>query len=213
MATKRDSPYLWVTWLTKLLAGEQSCEFRTWFKAHFKDFEKREQEGDLANWLARHTEIIHKRTAELRAEGYTVYLEDQNKFTLKGIAITLQGKPDIVAVKDDDYVVIDAKGGKKRASDEMQVLIYMLAMPMTHELCKGKPVRGEIQYTDERVLVDVLPGRVRTFITETIRRIAEPVRAATAPSYQECRFCELTRKDCPSRIETEKREAVKTELF
>lgn len=40
MAMARNSPYVWVTWLTKILAGEQSCEWASWFKAHYQDFEK-----------------------------------------------------------------------------------------------------------------------------------------------------------------------------
>ena len=34
MARKRDGPYVWVSWITKLLAGEVNCEWAPWFKAH-----------------------------------------------------------------------------------------------------------------------------------------------------------------------------------
>ncbi len=34
MAQLRSTgPYVWVTWLLKLLAGESSCEWASWFKA------------------------------------------------------------------------------------------------------------------------------------------------------------------------------------
>ena len=29
-----NGPYIWITWLTKLLTGEHSCEWASWFKAH-----------------------------------------------------------------------------------------------------------------------------------------------------------------------------------
>ena len=28
---RRDEPYIWVTWLTRLLVGENSCEWAVWF--------------------------------------------------------------------------------------------------------------------------------------------------------------------------------------
>ena len=135
MATPRREPYIWPTWLTKILAGEQSCEWATWFKAHFQGYEKAPRDGDLTAWTARHTELLQKRAAELRKNGYEVLVEDQNKFTLKGKSCTIGGKPDIVAIKDDDYLVVDAKGGKARDSDHFQVLIYMMILPLTHPRC------------------------------------------------------------------------------
>ena len=30
---RQDGPYIWVTWLTKLLVGENSCEWSAWFRA------------------------------------------------------------------------------------------------------------------------------------------------------------------------------------
>ena len=40
MAVHRDSPYIWVTWLTKLLVGENYCEWAGWFKAHYERYDK-----------------------------------------------------------------------------------------------------------------------------------------------------------------------------
>ena len=35
MAKPRESkPYIWVAWLSKLLSGDDSCEWRVWFQAH-----------------------------------------------------------------------------------------------------------------------------------------------------------------------------------
>ena len=31
---RATGPYLWVTWLPRLLSGESSCEWASWFKAH-----------------------------------------------------------------------------------------------------------------------------------------------------------------------------------
>lgn len=210
MSTPRKEPYIWPTWITKILAGEQSCEWATWFKAHYQGYEKAPRDGDLTAWTARHTELLLNRAAELRNEGYEVFVEDQNKFTLKGKSCTIGGKPDIVAIKMEtdsqgvdleDVVVVDAKGGKPRDSDHFQVLIYMLILPLTHPRCLGKAVRGEIQYIGERLDIDVLPNRQRQMILNTIERIASETPAVLAPSFRECQWCDLTKADCSSRVE------------
>ncbi len=206
MAKQRREPYLWVTWITKLLAGEQNCEWATWFKAHFSDFEKQARSTDLATWTAQHNAMTRKRADELRAEGYRVYVEDQNKFTFRGQAATLQGKPDIVAVStthdpgQEDVLVVDCKSGKKRDSDRLQVLIYMMVLPYTHEACKDKIVRGELEYSDDRIRIDVLPASVRELIISTIKRVAGADQLARVPSFSECRFCDLTSVDCSARV-------------
>lgn len=210
MATQRREPYIWPTWLTKILAGEQSCEWATWFKAHYQDYEKAPRDGNLTAWVARHTDLLQKRAAEFRNDGYEVFVEEQNKFTLKGRSCTIGGKPDIVAVKSEidingregeDIVVVDAKSGKPRDSDHFQVLIYMMILPLTHPRCLGKAVRGELQYPGERIDIDVLPNRQREMILATIERIASETPAVLAPSFRECRFCDLTKTDCKSRVE------------
>ena len=51
MARLRDGgPYIWATWLTKLLAGEDSCEWSSWFKSQYdsRTWEKAPSNYDLA---------------------------------------------------------------------------------------------------------------------------------------------------------------------
>ena len=40
MPTPREFPYIWATWLPRLLVGDRSCEWAVWFKAHYQDFER-----------------------------------------------------------------------------------------------------------------------------------------------------------------------------
>ena len=35
-AIPRDHPYIWATWLPRLLVGDNSCEWAIWFKAHYQ---------------------------------------------------------------------------------------------------------------------------------------------------------------------------------
>ena len=98
MSQPRDEPYIWVTWLGKLLAGDAHCEWALWFRAHHTYDKQKDETFDLTAWKAGHGEFVRVRAAELRAAGYTVFVEDQNRFALKGKAATVGGKPDIVAV-------------------------------------------------------------------------------------------------------------------
>lgn len=212
MAIPREHPYIWVTWITGLLAGDRSCLWSAWYRAHFKDYERKPTGIDLATWTAVHGEMVRTRAEALRAAGDDVYVEDQNKFSLRGRAATLGGKPDLVAIQTAGEggqadarraLVVDCKSGKQRTSDYFQVLTYMLVLPHTHPACRGIPVAGELQYRDTSVPIEPekLTPELRRLIRTTIEQVggdAEPVRV---PSAAECRFCDLCVGDCPDRVE------------
>ena len=86
MASPRDEPYVWVTWITKLLAGENHCEWAAWFRAHHT-YAKAPSDFDLAAWSAEHGAMVRERAAALRAEGLAVTVEGQNAFRLRGKTI------------------------------------------------------------------------------------------------------------------------------
>lgn len=206
MTTKRDMPYVWVTWVSGILAGDSHCEWAAWFKAHYVGYAKQPLRVDLLVWKAEHGAKVRARADALRDTGYKVYVENQNKFTFKGSGgITLAGTPDIVAVKRDDVLVVDCKTGKERASDVFQVLLYMLVLPRTHAGCGGKAIRGEVEYK-ERV-VDVGSNKLTQGIKDLIRGVMGSVGGAQppmrTPSFAECQFCDLTRADCSERVEVE----------
>jgi hypothetical protein len=142
VATPRNSSYIWVTWITGLLSGDRHCLWSAWYRAHFKGYERRPTSFDLAAWTATHAEMVRARAEALRADGYQVYVEDQNKFTLRGRAATLGGVPDLVAVRETssggrEALVVDCKSGRQRNSDFFQVLTYMLVLPLTHPALTG----------------------------------------------------------------------------
>ena len=203
MKKARPNPYIWVTWIVGLLAADDSCRWAPWFKSHFQYDKVEKGDGQLKQWKADHGEMVTKRAARLRADGFTVYLEDQNKFTLRGkTGIELAGTPDIVAIKGDDALVVDCKSGKRRDKDYWQVCIYMFVLPITHEACKGLRLRGEVQYTDGPLKIHPDEGE------EVVERIAAQVKEsggatepARVPSRRECKFCNIGPKDCPARID------------
>ena len=64
MTVRSNIPKTYVTWLAKLLSGDNSCMFFAWFSKIKGDF-------DFAEWNVRHTLHLHEMADRL---------EDQNWF-------------------------------------------------------------------------------------------------------------------------------------
>ena len=68
---RRDGPYFWVTWLTKLLAGENSCEWAAWFRARHESGSWEQVPGDFdrAGWQMAHTAMVNEARGQLGGTG------------------------------------------------------------------------------------------------------------------------------------------------
>lgn len=210
MAERRRSPFIWVTWVTGLLAGDDSCRWAAWFKAHHTYDKVERDSGKLAQWKSDHGVMVQLQADFLRERGWTVYLENQNKFYLDGRAAKLSGTPDIVATKDLDALVVDCKSGKRRDKDVWQVMVYMLALPRTHEACKGRVLRGQVVYVDH--VIDIPPQQfTEAYQSRIVRQLQESggdTAPERVPSARECRFCDIPTHDCSARVESDTEEAV-----
>jgi hypothetical protein len=195
------------------LSGEKHCELAPWLLSHFR-IDKRPRAFDLAAWTAEHTDMVLARARCLDAEGYTVFLEDQNDFVLKGKAGTLSGKCDLVAIRDDDVLVEDCKTGKQKDADFQQVLVYMFALPLLAaaprpspmtEAVRGKTIRGAVQYRTFRQEIQAEAFTVdrRARILDTIIRIGAGPRPSATPSAAECRYCDIPKSDCAARLDVD----------
>ena len=203
MAQLRDSPYIWTTWLARLLAGEASCEWAGWFRAHYEGWARPPSDFDSARWMLEHTALVNQARESREQLGYKVYTENQNSFRLKGKVATLAGKPDLIAVRGQDAVIIDAKTGRSSPYHAAQVLTYMYAVPRALDRYREMEFRGHVIYPDGNVQIPV-SGMDRRFIDRLgtlIRRLADETPARRVPSGSECRFCDITADDCPERVE------------
>ena len=77
MLVARETPNIWITWLTKLLVGENSCEWSGWSKAHYQRYDKVPGGFDPTAWQI------------------AVFTENQNSLTLRGASAAPGGKPDL----------------------------------------------------------------------------------------------------------------------
>lgn len=202
---RSNGPYVWVTWLPRLLSGESSCEWASWFKAqHEGDSWTLVASGfDLTKWLTDHTALLNQSREAWERRGYSVLTEEQNRFNLRGKSAVLAGKPDLIACKDDEVVVIDTKTGRSSTAHPVQVMLYMYALPKALERYRGLKLTGQVAYSDH--VVDIPAEAVdETFVQrmgQLITRLASDMPARRIPSPGECRFCEITPADCPERVE------------
>ena len=205
MKQKRDKVFIWVTWLTGLISGDKQCEYASWFRAHFQ-YDKAPSDFNLVRWNIKHNQLVHKRRDELEKKGYKVKLEDQNSFKLvlpKGI--TVSGKADIIAVKSLALkaIVDDCKTGRPKNSDQVQVMLYMIFFPACIEEYKDVAFDGEVVYTDDVIRIhstDIDSG-LKEVVWDLIRRIGDEKPCRKVPSCGECDWCDISKEDCPERIE------------
>ena len=201
MATTKRSglPSCWVTHLAQALVGESSCLLKPWLKANF-NLEKGPSDFNTAAWKTDHTGLVQETVDHLTASGWTCKIESQNYFKLKGTTAEVAGKPDIVARKAAALKVVDCKTGAPQDAHGAQVAIYILCLP----LAWSRPdlhLDGEVVYRTHTVPVhweSVQPMRTKFFAL--MRRMGAAERPAAVPSESECRFCEVTRVDCPERF-------------
>jgi CRISPR/Cas system-associated exonuclease Cas4 (RecB family) len=206
--SKRWKPYVWVTWLTGLLAGMDHCEWRLWYRAHHRYAKREVAEGDLDQWKIDHDQMVRARVALLQATGYTVNVEDENAFKLKGSTIELGGKPDIVAVKGANHaIVIDEKSGQQKMADRWQVKVYMYVLPRVGFRI---PLTGEVQYRATSVEIPPIDPKETAAIVSLMQMAGSSMVPPRTPSAQECAFCDVLH--CPDRIEAKKTEATTTEF-
>jgi hypothetical protein len=202
MATlRKGKPYLYVTWLAKLLGGHE-CLWSAWFKAHYRYDKCEAQAMDLVQWNRDHGELMRLRRAELEREGFTVTVEQENDFKLEGAAAIVAGKPDIIATKPGIVLVVDGKTGRERESDIWQVLLYLWALPKVRPDLRGE-LEGEVQYKrgDQRITLlpsELTPERLERIVA-LIKTVSAPTPPARVPSAYECKVCNIGPQDCAQR--------------
>jgi len=211
MCTKRKSPYIWVTWLSKVMAGEQACLWASWFKTHHQGFQKADSDFDMARWNVEHTRLLVRTRTELAARRAEVRVESQNSFQYNHVSgAMLAGKPDIVAIEGMDAVVIDCKTGRRKVSDQLQVQIYMYVLPVCFPELAMYTVRGRVVYPGNNI--EIAPAAVDAGFAEHLNYFIELIGhenpAFKAPSAGECRFCDITAADCSSRVNAPRRLSV-----
>ena len=143
-------------------------------------------------------------TEKYEQRGFTVSVERQNDFRLQVAGATISGRPDIVAWRDDEAVIVDAKAAKPNPSHEIQVMLYMTWLPLINPKVQKVKPSGEVYYGEEDV-IDIpaasVNDRFREITEGLISRVTSRMPPRKAPSVGECRFCPISSRYCPERRE------------
>ena len=60
---RRGNPYIWVSWLTKLLSGESQCVWSAWFRANHT-YTKAPSDFDAGAWQIDHAAMLRTERKE-----------------------------------------------------------------------------------------------------------------------------------------------------
>lgn len=221
MKKARVKPFIWPSWITKLIAGEDHCFWKSWFKSHFQNYDKTLSTFDSAMWNVKHTKILRDRVDVLTKLGHRVLIEDQNSFKLDYMGTVISAKPDILAfgqvsgytnirdgnVNTTEFAEIsDAKSGKPKTSDSVQIWMYQILLPLAVPDYAATKFSGCVVYS-EGVQNVPIPNTIaddeglRDQIFSTIDKIIGPeVACRKTPSKMECRFCDIARSECSAKF-------------
>ena len=89
-----------------------------------------------------HTELLNGGITNWENGGFSVDIEAQNSFQLRGSSATLAGKPDLIVQRDAAAVMVDVKTSHESASHAVQVMIYVYAIPRALEKYRTLKIRG-----------------------------------------------------------------------
>ena len=209
MTIRRDNVYVWVTWLSRLLVGDASCEWASWFKAHHSGYVKAGRDFSLSTWKMHHTRLLNDVRGKLEADGHIVSIERENWFKLQGASgAMVSGQADLISVAPDGQITVyDIKTGAQRDSDVAQMMIYMYALPLVAgSPWKDKSLDGRLVYkdgTEKYIPASAIDQDFREGLHDLIRRVVSDKPARKVPSPPECNWCDLTDLDCPERVDSD----------
>lgn len=187
------------------MSGAVSCPWQPWFQANYK-FEKIDDFND-PEWAMRHARGIMDMRDTLRPTVDSVRTTAQSSFWWErpNSNLRIAGEPDLVTISGDEACVYDVKTGKPRQSDRLQVMIYMYCLPdaLPH-IFAGMRMSGCVVYKESQ-LVEIPTASVgeefREMFDFFLDKLDTDEEPEPIPSAQECRFCKISKVDCPSRVE------------
>ena len=189
--------------LSRLLSGDDSCEWRAWFQAHhYSDsWTRADTSFDSVRWKMEHSNLLWESRERLEDDGYTVRVEKENKFWVDGACATVSGQPDLVAERHGDITVMDVKTGTLCQSDIVQVMLYMYGLDRSVPAWGDIILKGRVVYSDHVVDIpaDAISPEFIEQMGSLIRRVADSRPALVVPSSTECGFCSITLEECPKR--------------
>ena len=202
---QKEIKSIWVTWVAKLMVGESLCPWAVWFKTRYTNYEKVPPKDDFIKYRLGHSRMINELRKERLAKGEKVFVEEANSFSLKiKPNLTLNGKPDLIALSEEKATVYDCKSGVQKDSDQIQLMIYLYCLPQCSEQYKSMKLEGCLLYYPN-TRIEIPQSKVDKVFIDHLKYWLEILGADTppakAPSKDECLFCNISKDYCPERVE------------
>ena len=129
-------------------------------------------------------------------------VEYQNEFRVRLQGATISGRPDLIATRGGEALVVDTKAAQPSQAHQVQVMFYIMLLQLAGDRYRDATVSGQVYYGEGNA-VDV-PGKYvdeefREVVQGLIGRLAAREAPRKVPSSAECRFCPIGREYCPDR--------------
>lgn len=196
-AVPRQSPYISVTWLARVMSGRVSCQWQYWFQTHNKLLSRQSPTFDSVAWQVGHTRLLTEVKQEILRDGTRPHTEVELKFHVPDCEALVAGKVDCLLIGANDLMVYDCKTGKPHDSDRLQVMVYMYGLA-TYPRYAGLTIRGTVVYRDERVEIPYLPEHFASDLSFFVKLLAGSEPPSREPGH-DCAYCRVTSIDCPER--------------
>ena len=204
MTVRRDQPYLYPTWLAKLMSGEISCEWAVWYRVHYKDWARPPSDFDEARYTMEHTRLLREMRSKRDPGTERIYVERQGSFWYTHPSgIRISGTPDLVTTGPNGNCVYEAKAFSQRPYHKIQTMIYMYCLPRSERMeFFGRTFSGEVQYVEHaaQIASEEVAGRFEEQLNYWMTLLSSNDPMERFPSEQECRFCNIGKVDCPDRM-------------
>ena len=197
-AEPRAAPFIWASWLARVMSGRVSCEWQYWFQTHHRLRSKQPSSFDALGWQIGHTRLLSEVRREASARDIRPQIEFSISFELPEVDAKIAGKADCLIVDGSDVTVLDCKTGNVHQSDQVQVMIYMYGLATYPQFARSR-IRGQVIYRDERVEIPYLPEHFEADLIYFARALATGERPLRQPG-PDCSFCSIAAIDCPERV-------------
>ena len=198
MVEKRNTPYIWVSWLAEIMSGDLTCHWKVWFKTHNKLTKKQPSDFDSVEWKINHTKKLTEVKDRLIKNNYVPKVERYIEYRIPNSNAIVQGRIDCVIENDDSITIYECKTGRERDSDQAQVLLYMYILSKTNP--SKKQIKGIISYNDKEVEISNLPSNFEENFNYFVNILISTNYPVKNPG-NDCRFCDITKEDCPERVD------------
>lgn len=202
---RRIEPFIWVTWIPPLLSGDTNCEFMLHQLANY--VAPKRNDGVAPEWIDEHNRLVSKVADEYQRIGRTVRIMDENRIEIQSrTGIRVVGKPDIIVEEvlrgpsKSRAVIVDAKTGRPRSKDRLQVMLYMMMSKAARSISGVTDMPdGQVRYGDDSVL-DISQEEITEDFRQSVVRLLEMARTERVPDQRASGFCRLCKLNqiCPS---------------